>query len=118
MKKKSNKQAHQKLILSPEDIPAILCALPLVSCYETGNPIQDRLNASYIETAAKKLSLRDSSFLQGELMVIYAAISLSVNLNAYLPGVDIDAEWKRELQTHFFTLNKLYTLHKDHLSSE
>lgn len=117
MKKKSSKQAPQRLVLSDQDVSAILCALPLVSYYEETNPMQYRLNISLMESASKKLASRDRDLLPNEIRVIYAAIICAVNLDVNLPDANIDTDWRMELQGHFFTLNKLLNQFKDHFAS-
>lgn len=117
MKRKKNNQPRPNISLSKQDVSAILCALPLVSYCETGNPLQDKINITLAQTATEKLVAHNANFLPNEIRVIYAAVACAVNLEMLLPGVDIDPEWKQELQTHFFTLNKLYNLYKDHLPS-
>jgi hypothetical protein len=37
------------------DVEAILCALPLVSYYESGSALEDQLNYAFMSTAIEKL---------------------------------------------------------------
>lgn len=99
--------------LSAQDVSAIMCALPLISYYETGSDIQDQINYDLMNSAMEKLSARNPGFLPNEYRVIYTAIALAVNIETHLPGVELEPEWKADLQRHFFTLNRLHLLTKD-----
>ena len=110
---KSKKPKRVNIQLSTQDVSAILCALPLISYYETGSDIQDQINYDLMESAMKKLTQRNSNFIPNEYRVIYTAVALAVNIESHLPGIVLDPEWKSELQSHFFTLNRLHFLTKD-----
>lgn len=113
--KKLNNQKRPNLHLSSQDIDAILCALPLVSYYETGSDMQDQINYSLMNTATEKIINRKSNFVPNEYRIIYTAIALAVNFETHLPDVKIDPEWKADLQRHFFTLNRLHELTKHYI---
>ena len=113
--KRASQQKRQNIHLSSQDIDAIMCALPLVSYYETGSEMQDHVNYSLMNTAMEKIVNRKSNFVPNEYRVIYTAIALAVNFETHLPGVIIDPDWKAELQHHFFTLNRLHELTKQYI---
>ena len=110
-----NNQKRQNIHLSAQDVDAILCALPLISYYETGSEMQDQVNYDLMNSAMKKIAIRSSDFLPNEYRVIYTAIALAVNMETHLPDIQIDAKWKKDLQRHFFTLNRLHSLTKDQI---
>lgn len=112
---KPKKQKRPNIQLSKQDVDAILCALPLISYYESESEMQDRINYTLMESAMEKLASRNANFLPNEYRIIYTAIALAVNMETHLPGVRIDPEWKADLQRHFFTLNRLHELTKDQI---
>lgn len=101
--------------LSAMDVEAILCALPLVSYYESGSALEDQLNCAFMNTAIEKLMSHNPSLVQQEYRIIYIAVAIAVNPEAYLPGVELDFEWKSKLKRHFFSLNRIYELTKDQI---
>ena len=113
--KKSDKQKCSNIQLSSQDVDAILCALPLISYYETGSEAQDQINFALMNTAMEKLVTRNANFVPNEYRVIYTAVALAVNLETHLPNIEIDPEWRADLQRHFFTLNRLHALTKDQI---
>ena len=113
--KKAKMQKRQNIQLSAQDVSAVLCALPLISYYETGSEIQDQINDALMTTAMEKLATRSTNFVPNEYRIIYTAIALAVNMETYLPDIQIDPEWKADLQHHFFTLNRLHALTKDQI---
>lgn len=115
MKQKKSKKARPNISLSKQDVDAILCALPLISYYETEDPLQQEINTTLAESASEKLMAHNSDFLPNEIRVIYAAIACAVNFETHFPGLELDPEWKEELRLHFFTLNRLHDLAKDYI---
>lgn len=98
------------LNLSQADTSAILCAIPLVMQIETDTPAQDLINAASGESAARKLLNRAPSFSADEIRVISCAISAGICVvsgSDMAEMFDVDADWKRDLSHHFFTLNRL-----------
>lgn len=110
---KSKKPARMNIQLSAMDVDAILCALPLISYYDTGSDIQNQINFDLMNSAMDKLSTKNPGFLPNEYRVIYTAVALAVNIETHLSGIEIAAEWKAELKRHFFTLNRIHALTKD-----
>jgi hypothetical protein len=97
------------------DVEAILCALPLVSYYESGSALEDQLNYAFMSTAIEKLESRNPALVQQEYRIIFIAAALAVNPEVYLPGVRLDPEWKADLKRHFFLLNRIHELTKNQI---
>ena len=99
--------------LTVRDVEAILCALPLVSYYESGSALEDQLNYALMNTAIEKLTSHNPALVQQEYRIIYIAAAIAVKPEIYLPGVDLDPEWKADLKRHFFSLNRIHEFTKD-----
>lgn len=118
MKPKKAKKQRPNISLSLQDIEAILCSLPLIEYLETGSEAQDTVNKALAVTATQKIMSHNSNFVPNEIRIIYTAIACAVNLETFFPGAEIDPNWKAEIQRHFFTLNRLYSLTKDYILAD
>lgn len=108
--KRKNKN---KIVLTDDDISAILCALPLVMNADADTVEQTQLNRTCCEIAANKLMSKALKFSSNEIRVIFVAIGFALDYisgvkNEYLMQFEIDAEWKSELMKNLFTYNRLY----------
>lgn len=100
--------------LKEGDIPALLCALPLVRYLKTDFQFQDELNFACCEMATSKLNSMpgggEVTFSIGEAGLIADIIDLAIEvISGNCPEVafEIGAKWKQELSGHFFSLNRL-----------
>ena len=98
------------LDFSQTDISAILCAIPLVSQFETDFPAQKLINAASSESAVRKLLNHAPTFTADEVRVISCAISAAMSVisgDDMADMFDVDTEWTQDLSRYFFTFTRL-----------
>lgn len=112
MKNKKPKNTGKRISLSPDDVDAILCALPLVADADVDSPMQARLNRLSCNAAANKLTTGSSALSAEDLRVISVAIDFALDVisgtgNEFVSTSDIDAEWLADLSKYLFVYNRL-----------
>ena len=108
-----NRKDKENFKLKPEDISAILCALPLVQNITTDNSEQTLLNRTCCDIAAKKLMDGNLSFHYNEIRVMFVAVGFALDLltgteNPFLSNASVSDSWKSRLTKYLFNYNRLY----------
>lgn len=106
------KKICNNIKLSPGDIDAIICALPLVANADAGSPEQTMQNQFFCETVVNKLLSKVSAYSADELRVISVAIDFALDVlsghgNEFVSMADIDADWRQDLSQYLFAYNRL-----------
>lgn len=117
---KKNGELPLNIQLQGSDIPALLCALPIVTYIETGDPLSDGAVATRCEIIANKLmSIYDGgsvSLTFAESCMIADAVDTALEVvSGRWPELaqEIGADWKQELSGYFFSLNRLHPYYKE-----
>lgn len=106
------KNKSDKIKLSPSDIEAIVCALPLVANFDAFDEHEIWLNTMNCNSAVNKLLNHNFKLDPNELRVISLAIAFALDVisgtgDAIVAYSGVDQEWRNNLSKFLFNYTRL-----------